>query len=205
MKGRKSEMKDQHAFQWINERHRPKAFAVLFVMTVVLMISLQIIGGPLENDAAPGGIVSFELAGNLPAAHSILASWGPEEKMFAALSLGLDYLFLIAYAFTIGLGCVLILQRLSEQNDVLIKAGVILSWALMLAAALDALENYGLIQILLESDQPLWPVIARWAAIPKFVIVALGLLYIIVANGKRVADKMRTSSSEGIYICPFRV
>jgi hypothetical protein len=56
--------------------------------------------------------------------------------------------------------------------------GTLLAWAQFGAALLDALENYALIQVLLGSQQALWPVVARWCAIPKFLIVAAGLVYV---------------------------
>jgi hypothetical protein len=48
-----------------------------------------------------------------------------------------------------------------------------------LAAVLDAVENYGLVQILVGANNEVWLVVAKWCAWPKFVIVGVGLVYVI--------------------------
>jgi hypothetical protein len=47
-------------------------------------------------------------------------------------------------------------------------------------ALLDSVENYALIQALLGTEQSIWPAIARICAIPKLLIVGLGLLYVLL-------------------------
>ena len=60
------------------------------------------------------------------------------------------------------------------------QVGIVLAWAQFAAATLDAVENYALIRVMLGSTPNLWPALARACAIPKFAIVGLGLLYLIV-------------------------
>ncbi len=110
----------------------------------------------------------------------MVESWGPAGQVYAGLNLGLDYLFLVAYASAISLGCVLAARGLAQRIKVLSGLGVILAWAQFAAALLDAVENYALIRVLLGAEQALWPVLARWCAMPKFIIVGLGLVYAIV-------------------------
>ena len=73
----------------------------------------------------------------------------------------------------------------------ILDVGVLLAWAQFGAALLDAVENYALIQVLLGSQQALWPAVARWCAIPKFLIVAAGLVYIGVGAVLAVVTKGR--------------
>jgi hypothetical protein len=168
-----------HPFHWISPQYRSRVFGLCFVAAIVLMATLQILGRPLINDSAPTGIVSFEFAGDLTGALTILDSWDPATKVFAALNLGLDYLFLLAYAGAIGLGCVLLGEALANHSTTLPTIGSLLAWGATLAALLDAFENYALIRLLLGSTYPIWPFVARLAAAPKFTLVALGLLYIL--------------------------
>jgi hypothetical protein len=154
----------------------------LVVFTLVVMAGLQVLGGPLMTEEAPAGIVSFEFAGELSEAQSMVESWGQKGQVYAGLNLGLDYLFLVVYASTIGLGCVLMGQGLSKQVGYMGPWGVVLAWGQLAAGLLDSIENYALIQVLLGSEQRLWPVVARWCAVPKFVIVAVGLLYIVIGG-----------------------
>ena len=57
--------------------------------------------------------------------------------------------------------------------------GIFIAWAQFFAALLDCVENYGLIQILVGMQHETWPVVAKWCAWPKFLIVGLGLVYVI--------------------------
>ena len=112
----------------------------------------------------------------------MLQSWNPEAKIYAALSLGLDYLFLVSYATTISLACVLVARRLEKRSHRFSAAGILLAWSLPLAAILDAVENYALIRTLLGAQQNYWPALALGCAIPKFALVAAGLAYLILAG-----------------------
>lgn len=169
-------------FDWINTEQQKPVFFFLVILTVIVMGCLQIIGGPLVSDAAPSGIVSYEFAADMPTATTILDSWGAKEQILAGLSLGLDFLFLFAYAGSIGLGCVLTARALSPQDGLVYRLGIWLAWGLLIAAFLDYLENYALIRLLLGSELALWPVMARWCAIPKFGLVGAGLLFVIVGG-----------------------
>ncbi len=54
---------------------------------------------------------------------------------------------------------------------------VLLSWLVLAAGVLDAIENYALIQMLLSGASDLWARISWWCATPKFILVGLGLLF----------------------------
>ena len=188
-------MKLGHPFEWLSASSQNRAFLVLFIFTLVVLASLQVLGGPLNTEVAPAGIVSFELAGELARAQSMVESWGQTGQVYAGLNLGLDYLFMVAYACAIALGCVLVARSLSERVRFLSTAGVLLAWAQLGAALLDAVENYALIRVLLGSQQELWPGVARWCAIPKFLIVAVGLLYVLIGAVMAIGMKARSASS----------
>ena len=170
-----------HPFLWVSESSRTRVFWVLFALAVALMVILQFLGAPLKTSAAPAGIVSFELAGNAAQSQRILGSWDAGARAYAGLNLGLDYLFIVSYVGAIGLGCSLLAGNLRKRIRSLFYVGVTLAWAQFLAAAFDSLENIALLRLLLGSRQAAWSVIARACAIPKFMIVLLGLLYIVVA------------------------
>jgi hypothetical protein len=183
-------MATRHPFAWLSASGQKRAFIILFIFTLAVMVSLNALGRPLNTEVAPLGIVSFELAGELSLAQSMVESWGPTGRVYAGLNLGLDYLFMVAYSSAIALGCVLVARSLSP------RVGVLLAWAQFGAALLDAVENYALIQVLLGSQQALWPAVARWCAIPKFLIVAAGLAYIAVGAILAVVTKGRSRREE---------
>ena len=173
-------MESRHPFRWLAEGAQKRAFVFLLIFTLVVIAGMQALGGALNTEAAPQGIVSFEFAGDLPTAQKMLASWGAEGQVRAGLNLGLDYVFMTAYAATIGLGCVLMAGKLEARFKPLATTGTVLAWGMLAAALLDALENYALIRVLLGSENALWPAMARTCAGPKFLIVAVGLVYLLL-------------------------
>lgn len=87
---------------------------------------------------APFGIVSFELAGGLERSKAILDSW-PEPALSIALLLqGVDYLYLLVYPLWLSLAAVSLASRL---NGIWRSFGHGVSWVVLLAAPLDAIEN----------------------------------------------------------------
>ena len=174
-------MKHSHPFEWLSIKAQKRAFVVLLIITLAVIGGLRVFDGHLKTEAAPSGIVSFEFAGNLTNARHIIASWGPEGSIFAGLSLGLDFLFLFSYAGAIGIGCVLAARGLSQGMKTFSLLGAPLAWGQFCAALLDVFENVGLIHVLLGAENELWPSLAFWCAIPKFFIVAAGLLYLVVS------------------------
>jgi len=184
-------MKLRHPYEWLSETAQKWAFVALLVLTVVVMVSLQVLGGPLTTGIASYGLLSFEFAGEQRQAKAIVESWGARGQVYAGLNLGLDYLFLVAYAGSIGLGCVLVAQNLVRRVAMLYSAGVLLAWGQIVAALLDSVENYALIRILLGSEQGWWSTVAWWCATPKFMIVALGLVYILVGGVVALVTRVR--------------
>ncbi len=188
-------MKNLHPFEWLSVTAQKRVFVVLLMITLVVMGGLQVFDDALKTEAAPRGIVSFEFAESLTSARQIIASWGPKGAVYAGLSLGLDFLFLFSYAGTIGLGCVLAARGLSRQMKSFSLLGAPLAWGQLGAALLDVFENMGLIHVLLGNESEIWPTLAFWCAIPKFLIVAAGLLYLVVSVLIMMIRKPQTQSS----------
>ncbi|MFZ2486779.1 MAG: hypothetical protein WAZ19_01550 [Anaerolineae bacterium] len=170
-----------HPWTWLPARTQKPAFLITLMLTLLLLVVLQVINAPLRSAAAPSGIVAYELAGTPAATQAILASWDVTARVAAGLSLGLDYLFIAAYASSIGLACALTSQRFAAHSW-LRHLGVALAWALLVAATCDMLENYALIRLLLGSASTSLPAVARLAALIKFTLVGLGMVYALLAG-----------------------
>lgn len=170
-----------HPWAWLPARTQKPAFLLTLLLTLLLLVVLQVINAPLRSAPAPSGIVAYELAGTPAATQAILASWNPAARVAAGVSLGLDYLFMAAYASSIGLACVLTSQRFAARSWRR-RLGVALAWGLLLAAAFDALENYALIRLLLGSASASLPAVARLAALIKFALIGLGIGYALLAG-----------------------
>jgi hypothetical protein len=181
----------RHPFENIPPGKRGPIFGVLLALTLGVMGVLRVVDGPLKTADAPNGIVSFELAGDVPTAQAILNAWDPLARTHAGFSLGFDFVFLVLYSTTIALACAWLAQALRERWRPLASAGLLLAWAQWLAALLDVVENAALLVVLLEAPRAPWPQIARWCALPKFALVFLGLTYVVLGLLLRLAKSRR--------------
>jgi hypothetical protein len=153
---------------------RRRLAIVAVLSTAALTGVLGSVDVALRNPAAEHGIVSFELAGNLERATAILDSWDAGARVYAALSLGIDYLYLLGYSTLLALLC----SWGARRRDGAWRAiGVWLVWGQWLAALCDAVENFGLIRLLLGSRWGGWAALAASAAAVKFALVIAGELY----------------------------
>ena len=175
-------MRFRHPFEWLTPSGQNRAFIFFFILSMLVMVSLQVTGAHLITQVSPAGILSFEFAGELTAAQNMVNSWGQKGRLAAGLNLGLDYLFLLVYACAIGLGCVLVARSHSPKTTFLANLGILIAWAQLGAALLDSVENYALIQVLFGTETAVWPVVARWCAFPKFSIVGAGLVYVMIGT-----------------------
>jgi hypothetical protein len=181
----------KHPLANIPAHKRPLLFWLCFGLTMAVMVTLNVTGMPLQTAAAPVGIVSFELAGNVSTAQTILASWDEAARIYAGFNLGLDYLFLVLYSTTIALAILWLADSLKLQGWSLALA-TWLAWGQWLAAALDAVENGALLVMLVGEAATPWPQVAFWTAVVKFALIALGLLYVVAAlTARRLAHQAR--------------
>ena len=163
-----------HPLDFIPERMQKEVFFPLLALTLGLFGVFGILDLPLRTSSAPIGIVSFELAGTMEKANAIIQSWDARMRLFAAFGLGLDYLFMPAYALTISLGVLLIARK---HDGVYTKMGVYFGWGALLAVFFDAIENIALWRLLSGTATLLYPQVAAVAATIKFLLIAFGLLF----------------------------
>ena len=118
----------EHPLQFVPLSYRKQFFFTFLFLTLVLFAVFRVLDQPLQTDAAPNGIVSFELAGNTLTTRAITDSWkqlslllsatrqpNPDivnvAYVFAAFGLGLDYLFMPIYALALGFATLLVTQK----------------------------------------------------------------------------------------------
>lgn len=182
----------KHPFVSIRAHSIGRIFFPLLALTLLLLVVMSWVGLPLETAAAPYGIISYELAGDVSNSLSIIASWDDTARMHAAFSLGLDYLFLVLYSTTIGLACIWAARVLQVNSWRLAAVGIPLAWGLWLAALLDAIENAGLISLLFGSQAQSWSLLARWCALFKFGIIFAGLTYAFLGAAVYISARARS-------------
>lgn len=166
-----------HPLSTLPTSKRKQLFWVFLFITLILIALMNLVGGPLMTDTAPYGIVSYELAGSVPRVEAILASWSHNAQLYASFSLGLDYLFMVAYSTTIGLACLWAADVFRDRRGPLTSLGVPLVWGQWLAALLDAVENLALVILLFGLIASPWPELAKWCAIGKCGLIIAGIIY----------------------------
>jgi hypothetical protein len=178
-----------HPLAFVPTATRKRLFVALLIWTLGLMAVMQVLNRPLLTEAAPSGIVSFELAGTPERAEQIVSAWaahyGPvlchslaSAPLYAAFSLGLDYLFMPSYAVAIALG---ILLAAGRHHGAFVSLGAWLGWGAFAAALFDAIENIALWHELTGVVMSPWPQIAAVCAGMKFALILLGLGYALIA------------------------
>jgi hypothetical protein len=152
-------------------------FMVLLISSVVAM---QYLNAPLVNDVCTGGIITYELAKELPISTAILDSWDQTTKIMAAIGLGFDYLFLIIYSSFISL----LIFKVNEKiwiNTTIYKVGQILIYLTYTAAFFDMVENFALIKLLQGNLDQIWSSTAYYFAMPKFGLLLISISFIMIS------------------------
>jgi len=184
-----------HPFSSISIEIQGRFFWPLVGLTVLTMVTLTMVGAPLTTEAAPAGIVSYELAGDIFEAEKILASWDIVARERAAFVQGLDFLFIPLYAGAIAFGCSLAAGVFRRKGWIFASWGAPLIWLVFLAGLLDVIENIALIVMLFSVPANPWPQIAFWCAVPKFGFVIFGILFTICGGGMHLFGIMMERNS----------
>lgn len=169
----------RHPLEFIPLVFRRPLLHGFLLLTFFIFGMFRLLDAPLQTDAAPNGIVSFELAWTAETAKSILTSWDAEARLFAAFGLGLDYLFIPAYALALSIGLLL-----SMKNKVgwYSRLAAWMGWGAFAAALFDAVENYALWKELTGSVFSPYPEIAAACASVKFALLLAGLLVVVAGR-----------------------
>ena len=165
-------------------------------VSVLVLSVFNAIGAPLTTPAAPLGMISFQLARTPEQLQAILASWDAHTRQATAFCLGLDYLFMPAYALAIGLAARWVGVALRQHGWPLSDAGIPLAWGLWLAALLDAIENAAQTAMLFGSSNALLPGFTWLVALVKFGLVFAALVYVLYGLVVRLGLKLTDSARQ---------
>ena len=147
-----------------------KSYRRLFlVLSIIAFVLIKVADSHLTTSLTPSGIVSFEFCGFNDACPEAVAAWGTMGSVYAAFSLGVDYLFLVGYA---GLFFVLGLMVSSSQG----KVGQMMPYLAIIAGIFDAIENYDLIRTLLGMSDGM---IAGISASIKFALLGVVVIWLL--------------------------
>ncbi len=168
-------------FMKVTTKTEKKLSFSLLYMLIIGSIVMGYFDSKLMNETASYGMFSFELAGDLEHSRQILDSWSPGAKIFAGLSLGFDYLFLLIYTLFIAL----LIHKVNERlwaNKPQYRLGGLLIWSMFITAIFDGVENVALIKLLIGNYTEYWPWVAYYFSFAKFTLICISLIYLII-NG----------------------
>lgn len=143
---------------------------------IVSAIAIGLIDTGLRVTHAPNGILSYEFCGFEHSCWFIVTEWGERGRMLGMLSLGFDYLFMLVYA---GLICVSLLILSSKLNGKLQTTTRIVGWLALSAALFDGIENYFLIESVLNNGDNHLGKIGGYFASIKFAVLAVCLPWLL--------------------------
>jgi hypothetical protein len=176
-------------FNWIDHRAQRQVLVILTILLLGSSAWLAYMDRNLASTAAPNGIISFELAGSLERSQAILQSWSDQARSAALLIQGFDYLYLFIYPAWFSLVAISLGIRLGGRWQ---SAGLLSGWIVLVAAPLDAVENYALIQQLLHGANAAQTQLALWCALAKFALLAASATFILLALGIWFARRLRS-------------
>jgi hypothetical protein len=153
-----------------------RLFWISLLLTLATLGALIEIDLHLRNSLSPQGIVSYELCAYMGSCRAMVEAWGAGGQVWAALSLGVDYLFMLLYPATIFLGLTLVAVYVPER-----LRGFTLSaaWVVWAAGAADAAENYCLTQMLLNPSSDVYAFPAALFATLKFIVLGVTLGWLL--------------------------
>ena len=152
-------------------------FWIALILTLATFAMINQIDKHLKNDVVSTGIVSLQFAQSLDNSLAIINSWDTNAKIYAALSLGIDYLYLVAYGSFLALSVLLLAAKLPA--GFLKKAAKIIVLTIVLAAILDGIENYASIRLLSGNRTQSMVSLVYYCASVKFALLGLGAIYLL--------------------------
>ena len=166
-----------HPLERIHPERRTRIFYSLLGLTILLLLSMNFVGMPLNTAAAPQGIISFEFAATPERAQQMLDSWSPDARIRAGFIQGLDFLFPLAYSTTVGLGCVMAAGVIARRGQAASRLGAWLAWGLWAGSCPGLCGEHRPAVSLFGTVQSPYPQIAAVCAAIKFALLAVGLVY----------------------------
>ncbi|ORW20209.1 hypothetical protein AWC18_12510 [Mycolicibacter nonchromogenicus] len=156
--------------------HRVKRLGWSAVATLAYAAVMVVLERGMRKTGGPG-IIGFELAGSAERAQEILEVWGDEGRRWARWSLWLDF----GYMATYGTLALLLIERARARHG----HPIALRLLPIGAVAGDAIEGVALLKALEGVDIGTNARRGRGAALVKFALLAVGLVYTVSAGVRR--------------------
>ena len=162
---------------------------LLWITLAILLVLLTLVGQRASADGAELAsnyvrhkkpMLAFEL--DAGAAPEMFRGWD-DAKSKLRLALLWDFLFIFIYPAAIATACFIAARFLDSHGILAFKYGLVIMFAQLVAAGLDASENFALLRVLRGPKQSPWPQIAKWCALGKFSLILVGVAYALILGG----------------------
>jgi hypothetical protein len=167
-------MKLESPFQWIPSQWLWGIWLILVGATLGMGYWLQNLGTEIDQ-RLPYGILAIEMPWSSERAEEIRVALGEEGIKAARQQTFADFVFLMLYPLAISLSSALIAASLPDKAGAI---GIAITWGVLLAGPLDALENLSILRMLAGDVGPPWPQLSTICAAVKFTLTAGGLGFI---------------------------
>lgn len=168
----------RHPYVRLTTRTRRGILIGAVVVFAASVVGLAVTAPALMTPLAPGGIVSWQLAGSGAEVAAILADWGPEGRAAARANLLVDLAFAPAYGLVIGLVAVRLGVVLGRRRPAAGMADAT-AWAALLAAVADLLENALMLAVLGAGPSDTLALATRTLALVKFALLGVALVLLV--------------------------
>ncbi len=172
------------------EIYSNRLFRILLVLLLISIVVMRYFDGFLITERSPNGIISFELAKESYIVAKMIHEWDATAKIAAGLSMGFDFLFLIIYASFISF-LILKINKYLFLNSNEKSLGRVFVGIPFLAAFFDIIENIALIKLLLGDIQSKWSLQAYYAAVIKFGLLIIAIVYILIGGAILIYKRLK--------------
>ncbi|OYU55259.1 MAG: hypothetical protein CFE25_09930 [Chitinophagaceae bacterium BSSC1] len=153
---------------------QPIYIAALFC--ILMMAALRWQGAVLKTSDSPRAIVDLELANHPERVQALLNVWTIKD---VRLNIQIDFLFIVAYVFFLALAAEGIASK--WVNSKMQFLGWLMARLALVAGVLDIAENLLMLQTIDQHYSPLSLELTRYAALIKFSLVGIVLLYLLIS------------------------
>lgn len=150
---------------------------ILFLGVILFMLALRFQGQQLITPSAPNGILSLELSHDADHTAKIVTEWAGTIRSSFYINMLLDFIFIIFYGLFLYTSC----RYIALLNPTWKRLAAIMAAASLTAMSFDVIENVLMITSVTTATDPTITFLTRLFAILKFSLVAIVLVFIIIA------------------------
>lgn len=161
-------------FDWISEGMQLGLCLVLIAASIVIAIYLQRQGAAADA-ILKYGVLDVEAPWSSERARTVQRLLGDDGIAAVRAQTRLDFVFLVLYPLAISLAVALLAHRLDGQAGAI---GILISWGVLLACPLDAIENISMLRQLSGITSTPWPQLSTICASMKFTLAAGGVGFV---------------------------